>query len=173
MGFTQKYLYFRLYHANSNLCLLVSGASFLQLWLSFVLYKQRTTIWPTTSHAEDWAHSPPRHRIKTRAFWILPDWKSEGMPRPWNAFQKCASGDKAENVKRIAEMCAGEYLSRNKHGGIVPCAIACNMSNPIQYFLAYLEKDRALKKGISGTQEHGEETVKRLFIRESRSLIFF
>lgn len=62
-------------------------------------------------------------------------------------------------------MCAGEYLSRNKHGGIVlrripqqkqggimPCAIACNISNPIQYFLTYLEKDRALEKA---SQAHG------------------
>lgn len=52
MCFIQKYLCFKLQHANSNLHLLVSDANFLQLRLSFVLYKQISTIWPTTSHSE-------------------------------------------------------------------------------------------------------------------------
>lgn len=49
-------------------------------------------------------------------------------------------------------MCVGEYFDRSKHGRIMPYAIAYNMSNPIQYFLAYLEKDRALEKA---SQAHG------------------
>lgn len=70
------------------------------------------------------------------------------MLKEW---QKCVQENTSAETN-MAGSCSGEYLSRNKRGGIMPCAIAYNMSNPIQYFLTYLEKDRALEKA---SQAHG------------------
>lgn len=67
-------------------------------------------------------------------------------------FKKCASGDKAENVKRMAVMCIEEYFCRNRRDCITPDATVYNMSKPIQYFMACLETDRALRKA---SQIHG------------------
>ena len=61
-------------------------------------------------------------------------------------FKKCSSGDRAENAKRMAEMCIEEYVSRNKHICIVPDATVHNTSKPVQYFLTCFAKDRALRK---------------------------
>lgn len=140
----KKYLYSTLCYANSNLHLWVSGANFLQLGPSFVLYKQNATIWTPTSHTEVCTHSSPKHQIKIRSFRILPDWKLGERQSPHKAVQK--------NVHQVLEQrfflkgrqkCAqtGEYLSRNKHDQIMPDSVT--YVGAIQFSISWLSLKRA------------------------------
>lgn len=139
----KKYLYSALYYANSNLHLLVSGANFLQLGPSFVLYKQNATIWTPTSHAEVCTHSSPKHQIKIWSFRILPDWKLGERQSPHKAVQKkCASSVRTEIFLKGRQKCAqtGEYLSRNKHDQIMPDSVI--YVGAIQFSISWLSLKR-------------------------------